>query len=57
MSVQQARDRAERIEQMPCPSCGRDTLAFFHDPHGEGAQCVSMDCLQMFDAEELEPTP
>jgi Zn ribbon nucleic-acid-binding protein len=49
---------AEAIEAMPCPSCGRKTLSFWQDAGGSGGQCSAMDCLEMFEADELlEDTP
>ena len=44
---------AEKIEAMECPSCGRKTLNYWCDPIGEGAQCTSLDCLEMYEADEL----
>jgi hypothetical protein len=43
----------EQIEALECPSCGRHTLSYWQDPYGDGAQCTSMDCLELFDADEL----
>ena len=44
---------AEKIEETTCPSCGRKTLSFWKDPDGSGGQCSSMDCLEIFEADEL----
>ena len=48
---------ATKVEATPCPSCGRKTLMYFLDPLGDGGQCGSLDCLQMFDFDELPQAP
>lgn len=45
------------VEDAPCPSCGRKTLSFWEDPTGWGGQCVSMDCLEFWEGEELLAEP
>jgi len=45
---------AEAIEATPCPSCGRKRLSYWQDPCGAGGQCTAMDCLEMFEADELD---
>ena len=40
-----------RDEQV-CPSCG-DNLVHGEDNDGEVFQCPAMDCLQMYDLDEI----
>ena len=43
-----------RFNEPPCPSCGRRSLNSCEDGYGVTYQCHSLDCMEMFDAEEIE---
>lgn len=37
-----------------CPSCGRETLDYREDSVGRVYQCTGLDCLELFEACEIE---
>ncbi len=41
------------MDEIECPQCGAELMRC-EDEHGVADQCVALDCLGCFDADEIE---